>query len=99
MRAPSQAALRRESGFTAIELVIATVILGIIMLPLASAFILSIGTTREANQRTQNSSDAQIFSTYFSTDVASADSVAVSKPLTSTTLAPSSCGEVGDVVA
>jgi Tfp pilus assembly protein PilE len=88
----------REAGFTAVELVISIVILGIIMVPLATSFVLSLGTTAEANQRTINSSDVQLVTTYFSTDVASSEGVAVSSPLTTSTSAPSSCGEAGHVV-
>lgn len=87
----------RDSGFTAIELIISTVILGIITLPLLSAFVLGIGTSAESNQRTLNSTDAQLLSTYFASDVASSDSVSVSRPLTSTSNAPFTCGLTADV--
>lgn len=79
-----------DAGFTAIELIIAIVILGIITLPLLSAFVLGIGTSSEANQRTQNSADAQLLSAYFESDVASSDTVNSSPSFT--------CGDSGTSV-
>ena len=80
------------------RLSIAMLLLGVVVLPLVSAFALSIGNTAESNQRSSNSSDAQLFSSYFSTDVASADDVSVSNPLSSSTNAPSACGYSGPVI-
>src|SRR5438270_13768050 len=92
------ASMPANDGFTLLELVIAVLILGIITLPLLSAFVLNLGATAEANQRTQDNSDAQLLSQSFERDVAAAENIAVSNPLTSTTKAPAVCGGAGNVV-
>ena len=64
-----------ERGFTLVELLVASVIVGIIMSAMATAIIVGLRTTDEANTRFSESHDAQIASAYFVTDVQSADSV------------------------
>jgi len=61
-----------DAGFTLVELVIAMLILGIIMGPLVSAYVLGIGTVAQSNARTTGSSDAQNIAGFFVNDVASA---------------------------
>jgi prepilin-type N-terminal cleavage/methylation domain-containing protein len=68
---------RNEDGMTLVELVVATLILGIIILPLGSSVILGLGRTEQAAQRTTNTADQQVLASYFVNDVQSAADVAV----------------------
>lgn len=68
---------RDSHGFTAIEIVIAVLILGIIIAPLLSSYVLGLTTTTSANATTSNSSDAQNLSAFFSSDVASAEKASI----------------------
>ena len=61
-----------EDGFTAIEMVIAMLILGIILAPLLSSYVLGIGTVAQSNATTNDSADTQNLSSFFVNDVASA---------------------------
>lgn len=79
---------RRDDGFTAIELIIAMMVMLIIIVPITSSFILGMRTTTGGLQDTTNSSDAQVLSAFFDTDVTSAESVATS----------GSCGGAGTVL-
>lgn len=72
--------MRRRSGdegFTVIELIIAMLIMIILMVPLATAFVLGLGTTHGSERDATNSSDAQILAGFFDTDVSSAQTVGV----------------------
>jgi prepilin-type N-terminal cleavage/methylation domain-containing protein len=69
---------RDDSGFTAIELIIAMMLMLIIIVPITSSFILGMRTTTGGMQDTTNSSDAQVLSAFFDTDVTNAESVATS---------------------
>src|SRR4051812_48860977 len=69
------ASMRSDDGFTIVEVIIAMMVMGVIMAPLASAFFISIGTTKSATQNVTNSDDAQLLSAFFVDDVSSADSV------------------------
>jgi prepilin-type N-terminal cleavage/methylation domain-containing protein len=77
-RATHELHIRDDCGFTLVELVIAMMILGLIMVPLLSSFVLNISSASESNQRVQDSLDAQVLSTYFTADVASSNTVAIS---------------------
>jgi prepilin-type N-terminal cleavage/methylation domain-containing protein len=60
-----------DDGFTLVELLVAFVILGILIVPLAGSVITSLTAVDRAQQRTSDSSDAQVLGLYFSSDVQS----------------------------
>lgn len=64
-----------EDGFTLPELLICTIILGIVMAVLANAFFVMFRSVDTANTRSVESHDAQLASDYFTTDIQSADSI------------------------
>ena len=66
---------RRDAGFTLMEMLIAITILGVITVPLVSAFALGLGQTRSSNQTVTNSADAQLLASFFPSDIASAANV------------------------
>jgi prepilin-type N-terminal cleavage/methylation domain-containing protein len=68
-----------EEGFTLTELLVVIAVTSIITTVLASSFIIGIGTARSANTRLQESHDAQLASTYFGADVASATQVSTTE--------------------
>src|SRR5438132_11043753 len=72
-----RASLRNDGGFTAIEMVVSILILGIIVGPILSAYILGVGTTTQSNASSASSSNAQNVSDLFASDVASADKVSL----------------------
>lgn len=63
---------RDESGFTLIELVITTTVLGIVMSVVGAAFYVFFRTTGETTERLAESPALQIASTYLTRDVQSA---------------------------
>jgi prepilin-type N-terminal cleavage/methylation domain-containing protein len=73
-----RAAHRDERGFTLIELMVATAILGVVIAPLGAAFIVTFKTTGDATNRIAASNDAQQLSIYLPPDVQSADDAIVS---------------------
>jgi hypothetical protein len=81
-----------EEGLTLPELLITVVITSIIVLCLSSAFVVGAKTTMEANIRLQESHDAQLLTTYFPADAASATAVSsTSIPPAITSIPPSTC--------
>ena len=62
---------------TLVELVVASLILGLIIVPLSTSVIVGLGATERANQRTTNSADQQVLASYFVNDVQSAETVSV----------------------
>jgi prepilin-type N-terminal cleavage/methylation domain-containing protein len=62
---------RDDRGFTVVELLIAIVILGIIMVPLADAVMAFLRNTDDTTRRLSESHDAQLSAAYFAQDVAS----------------------------
>jgi prepilin-type N-terminal cleavage/methylation domain-containing protein len=67
-----RARYEQDAGFTAVEMVIAMLILGIIIVPLLSSYVLGIGTVAQSNATTNDSADTQNLSSFFVNDVASA---------------------------
>lgn len=67
-----------DDGFTVIELMIAMMILLVIMTPLATSFVIGLGTTRGSEQDASNSADAQLLASFLDADVASAETVSES---------------------
>ncbi|WP_427889874.1 PulJ/GspJ family protein [Kribbella sp. GL6] len=62
---------RGEEGFTLVEMLVAVVIIGIVMLPLANVLIGFLRTDGLASARMDESHDAQIAAAYWAQDVAS----------------------------
>lgn len=73
---------RDDDGMTIVELLIAMVILMLIMAPLATSFVLGLGTTRASELDAADSADAQLLSGFFDIDVASAQTVATASSAT-----------------
>lgn len=71
-----------DDGFTLIELLVAFVILGILMVPLAGSVITSLTAVDRSQQRTSDSSDAQVLGLYFPSDVQSAHVVGTASACT-----------------
>lgn len=69
---------RQDDGFTITELMIAMLIMGIITVPLVSAFVLGLTTTGRGIQDATNSSDAQLLGSFFEPDISNAETVSVS---------------------
>lgn len=65
---------RDDEGFTLVELLVSLAILSILIVPMASAVMVSLRTAA-VEQRLSDSHNLQISSSYFSTDFASAHSV------------------------
>ncbi|TCC60339.1 type II secretion system protein [Kribbella pittospori] len=61
----------QEQGFTLIEMLVAIVIIGIVMVPLSNVLIGFLRTDGTASARLDESHDAQIAATYWAQDVAS----------------------------
>lgn len=64
--------IRRDGGFTLVELLITVVILGVITLPLGNLVIEYFTSTTQTTARLAESHDAQIAAAYFAQDTASA---------------------------
>lgn len=62
---------RGEHGFTLVELMLATVIMGIIVVPLTAGIIVGLRTTEQTRVRLKGSNDAQLLSVWFPPDVQS----------------------------
>lgn len=70
---------RGEAGFTLPEMLMVIVISSVIVLVLASAFIVGARTTSEAKTRLEESRDARLLATYFGSDVGSVESGGISE--------------------
>ncbi|MEX1145216.1 MAG: prepilin-type N-terminal cleavage/methylation domain-containing protein [Acidimicrobiia bacterium] len=65
-------AVRHESGFTLIELMVAMAIMGIILVPIAGGLFVGLRTSDETSYRLAGSNDAQLLSTWLPPDLHSA---------------------------
>lgn len=74
------AARRDESGFTLVELLVASTAVAILMAALGAALVIGLRTTDDTNQRLRESHDAQMAASWFVPDVHSAGAVTVSQP-------------------
>ena len=81
-----------EGGFTLPEVLITVVISSVVILCLATAFVVGAKTTVEASSRLRESHDAQMLVTYFPADAASATTVST------TSIAGSTCPVPGTPV-
>jgi prepilin-type N-terminal cleavage/methylation domain-containing protein len=70
--------IRDEGGMTLIELMIAISVLGVILVPVTTSFLLGILESTSAKERTADSSSAQLISSYLLADIQSSQSVATS---------------------
>jgi prepilin-type N-terminal cleavage/methylation domain-containing protein len=71
--------LRDEQGFTLVELIISMAVLGILIVPLTSSFLLGLLETTSAQERIADSTAAQLISAYLPRDIQSADDVYVGR--------------------
>lgn len=62
-----------EDGFTLVELVIATTVLGVVMSTIVLSLVLFLATTGETTERLAESPEAQIASVYLTRDAQSAE--------------------------
>src|SRR3954468_9946957 len=69
---------------------IAIILLGIILAPLVTSFTLGLGTAAQSQQDLTNSTDMQAFTSFFTDDVGSADTV---------TTGTTACGGAGTVAS
>ena len=67
--------IKAQDGFTLAELLVTISILGIIMVPLATAIIVGLRTTGDTSLRLAQAQDRRLVARYFITDVDSASSV------------------------
>ena len=69
--------MKREEGFTLIELIVAVAVLGVIIGAIAASLVVSLQTTDVTTDRLNESNDAQMAAVYYVQDVASATDVDV----------------------
>ena len=74
-------AIADDSGFTLVELLVAIVILGAIMVPLADMVLGALRQTNQSQGRLAESHDAQIAAAYWASDVASLGTRTTNDPL------------------
>lgn len=72
------ARLKDESGFTLVELLIAVVVLGMIVVALGSGFSVGLRTMNDTSNRLAGSNDAQLLGIYLPPDVESATAATAS---------------------
>jgi prepilin-type N-terminal cleavage/methylation domain-containing protein len=70
--------LKDERGFTLVELLLAVVVLGMIVVALGSAFSVGVRSMNDTSDRLSGSSDAQQLSVFFPPDVESASAAVAS---------------------
>lgn len=69
--------VQSEEGFTLVELIVGTLITGLIVAAIGSALIVTFRTTNATTSRMSENHDVQITSSYLANDVQSASSVSV----------------------
>ncbi len=69
-----------EEGFTLVELLITTVIIGFVVSAVTASLVVGLKTTDDTNKRLSESHDAQMASVYFAADAQNADDVSLSDP-------------------
>lgn len=79
-----------EAGFTLVELIVAIIIVGIIVVPLSGAIILGYTRMAQTGQRSLEAGDSQLVAAYFVNDVQGSDQVLVSGFTCGATLADGS---------
>jgi prepilin-type N-terminal cleavage/methylation domain-containing protein len=82
----------QDEGFTLIELLMAIVVSGLILGALATAFIATMAGSQNVHERFIESHDAQLLSTYFPSDVQSANPTMVNPPDDAGQLDTTGCG-------
>ncbi|MCU1426090.1 MAG: hypothetical protein JWL83_90 [Actinomycetia bacterium] len=87
--------LRGEDGVTVADLLIAMVITGIIMVPIAGAIFVSLHTSGATQNRIQESAGANLLSSYFGTDVQNTTNVAINAPETTAACGAGAMPSVG----
>jgi prepilin-type N-terminal cleavage/methylation domain-containing protein len=75
---PVYGLVRSDDGFTLVELLIAIVVMGLISLSMANAFISFLSNTDTTTRRLYESHDAQLTAAYFAQDVESVGDRAIS---------------------
>lgn len=83
---------RNEDGFTLVELIIVIVIMGVVFGAITMAIITGLKTTTATDQRLSLSHDAEIASTWVTTDAQSANTIRTDATFPAG--APASCGPV-----
>lgn len=71
---------RNETGFTLIELVIATGLLGVVIAPIAIGMLFGLVNSNGTRDRIADSASAEIFATYFPGDIQSSGSTTLVTP-------------------
>jgi prepilin-type N-terminal cleavage/methylation domain-containing protein len=88
MRGPDELLRSRDDGFTLIELILATAILGLVLTPIAMAFTMGLKTQAVTDEVVLSSQAPRLLAAYLTTDVQSADAIAL-------TAAPTCAGPAG----
>src|SRR2546423_15487612 len=70
----------QDEGFTLIELLIAIVVSGLILGAVTTGFLVTMAGSRNVHDRFVESHDAQLLSTYFPSDVQSANPTLIDDP-------------------
>jgi prepilin-type N-terminal cleavage/methylation domain-containing protein len=80
--------MRRDEGFTMIEVLITVAILALVLTPMAMAFGYAASTQEHADEMVRGAQSPRLLSAYLVTDVQSADDVDVVAPVVATCPVP-----------